>query len=172
MNKKHLLYLAAVLCLGIYFSSCTKETTTTPVQTGTGKAPATPSQQRLLDLVNNARTTGCQCGATYYPAVAAVTWHAELEDAAKLHSEYMNETGVLSHTGRNNSDAGTRITAAGYQWQAYGENIAEGYETEEDVMNAWLSSPGHCANIMDGDFKEMGVATSGRFWTQVFATHQ
>lgn len=172
MNGKHILYIAAILCCGLFFSSCTKGETTAVNTGGTGNAPVTPSQQLLLEMVNGARTAGHQCGSTYYPPVGEVTWNVLLEDAAKQHSEYMNSTGNLSHTGKNGSDAGERITAAGYQWQAYGENIAEGYSTEEKVIHAWLESQGHCANIMNGDFKEMGVGTSGRFWTQAFATQQ
>lgn len=172
MNGRQILYIAAICCFGLFFSSCTKEDNTTVNTGGTDNAPATPNQQLLLDMVNDARTSGHQCGNTYYPPVGEVTWNVLLEDAAKQHSEYMNGTSTLSHTGRNGSDAGERITAAGYQWQAYGENIAEGYSTEEEVIHAWLGSQGHCANIMNGDFKEMGVGTSGRFWTQVFAAHQ
>lgn len=172
MNSRQIIYITAIFCCGLFFSSCTKVDTTTVNTSGTGSAPTTPSQQLLLDMVNDARTSGHQCGSTHYPPVAEVTWNVLLEEAAKQHSEYMNSTGNLSHTGWNGSDAGERITAEGYLWQAYGENIAEGYSTEEDVIHAWLESQGHCANIMNGEFKEMGVGTSGRFWTQVFATHQ
>lgn len=172
MNSKQILYTAVIFCTGLFFSSCTKGETTTVKPGTTGNAPVTPSQQLLLDLVNDARTSGHQCGNTYYPPVGEVSWNTLLEEAAKKHSDYMNGTSVLSHTGRNGSDAGDRITAEGYQWMAYGENIAEGYPTEEAVIHAWLGSQGHCANIMNGNFNEMGVATSGRFWTQVFATHQ
>lgn len=165
--NKQLVYLVAISCMGMFYTSCTKENTT-PTNTG-GNAPVTPNQQKLLDMVNNSRSKGCDCGNKYYPPVPAVVWNAQLEQAAKKHSEYMNSTGNLSHTGQNNSDAGERITNEGYDWMTYGENIAEGYSTEGAVMQGWLNSDGHCKNIMDAEFKEMGVATSGTFWTQVFA---
>ena len=82
----------------------------------------------------------------------------------------MSAANTLSHQGSDGSDAGDRITQAGYTWQTYGENIAEGYTSEEAVIKGWLESEGHCQNIMNGAFTEMGVATSGSYWTQVFGT--
>jgi uncharacterized protein YkwD len=65
---------------------------------------------------------------------------------------------------------------AGYRWSGIGENIASGQESVDQVMAGWLASPGHCANIMDRWFTEMGGAFAvaggpGRaYWTQVFGT--
>lgn len=166
--KKILLILSLVIFAG---TSCQQQSTVIEPQTGNGgDAPLNPNQQKLLDLVNKSRTEGCNCGNVFFQPVGLVVWNITLENAAKKHSEYMNRTGNFSHTGENGSDAGDRIDAEGYTWSTYGENIAEGYSTEEDVMQGWLNSEGHCKNIMDPDFKEMGVATSGRYWTQVFAS--
>lgn len=133
-------------------------------------APRNIDQQKLLALVNNARAHGCNCGNRYFPPVPAVTWNARLEQAALDHSKWMARTNYLSHSEDNGSSAGDRIKATGYTWRAYGENIAAGYPTEEDVIRGWLKSEHHCMNIMNGRFKEMGVAAKGSFWTQVFAT--
>ena len=169
MKKIQIFLVAVVASLCWSLSSCQKANTTpVTINTDTANAPINPDEQRMLDLVNDARLNGCNCGNEYYPPVGPVTWNGLLESAAKKHSEYMNRTGELDHKGENNSNAGTRISNEGYQWQAYGENIAEGYSTEEEVMEAWLNSPGHCKNIMNGEFKEMGVGTSGSYWTQVF----
>lgn len=132
-------------------------------------APDTISPQQLLDLVNDVRTSGCDCGGEWYPPVAPVSWNNTLEDAAYNHSVWMEQNRSLSHSGAGGSNAGNRIDAAGYNWQVYGENIAEGYSNEDDVMAGWLASTGHCDNIMNPDFTEMGVAVSGGYWTQVFA---
>lgn len=168
---KSLTIVAAIAC--IFFSACEKSNSTpVTINNNGGNAPADPNQQKMLDLVNEARAQGCNCGNTYYPPAEAVTWNSLLAAAAKKHSEYMNSTQNLSHTGRNNTNPGTRISAEGYTWRTYGENIATGYPTEEAVIEGWLSSEGHCKNIMNPDFKEMGVATSGSYWTQVFATRQ
>ena len=81
----------------------------------------------------------------------------------------MDNTDQLTHTGEGGSDPGDRITAAGYTWRTYGENVAVGYSSEEDVINGWINSPGHCKNIMNGNFVHMAVARQDRYWTQEFA---
>lgn len=163
--------LGLVAAFSFSFNGCIKDDTT-PTTTSSGTVPITPDQQKILDLVNNARTSGYQCGNTYYQPTTAVAWNTELEQAAQKHSDYMNNTGNFDHTGANGSNPGDRIEAEGYSWMTYGENIAEGYPTEEEVVAAWLESQGHCENIMNPEFKEMAVATSGNYWTQVFATKQ
>jgi uncharacterized protein YkwD len=100
------------------------------------------------------------------PAVGAVVWNDQLAKAAYDHSVDMSTQDYFSHTGLDGSSPGQRITAAGYHWTSYGENIAEGYSTEQIVMNAWLSSEDHCKNIMDGGFKDIGVGRDGNYWTQ------
>jgi len=124
----------------------------------------------LLQLVNDIRKKGCTCGATVMPAVSAVIWNDQLAKAAYDHSVDMNTQDYFSHTGLDGSSPGQRITAAGYSWTSYGENIAEGYSTEQIVMNAWLGSEGHCKNIMNVGFKDMGVGRDGNYWTQDFGS--
>jgi uncharacterized protein YkwD len=124
----------------------------------------------ILQLVNDVRKKGCTCGSTLMPPVGAVVWNDQLAKVAYGHSVDMNTHDYFSHTGLDGSNPGQRITAEGYDWSAYGENIAEGYSTEQVVMNAWLSSEGHCKNIMDGGFKDMGVGRDGNYWTQDFGS--
>jgi len=137
-------------------------------------APAPPvvqfSPQRMLALVNDVRRSGLYTNGESYPPVPAVYWNSRLEEAAFRHSDWMSATGSLSHSGAQGSNPGDRVLAAGYDWYACGENIAAGYYTEDEVLDAWLASPGHRANIMDPEFTEMGVAVSGDYWTQVFAS--
>src|SRR5262245_26136895 len=117
--------------------SCKKEDTTTdkenppPVTGGT----STTNESQLLSLVNNVRKAGCTCGSTAMPAVPEISWNDLLEKAAVDHSIDMNKNNYFSHTGQNGSDSGKRITAAGYTWKAYGENIAKGYTSEAAVMD-------------------------------------
>jgi uncharacterized protein YkwD len=100
-----------------------------------------------------------------------------LAAAAAVHSLDMAEHGTASHRGSDGSDSGERITRAGYAWRGSGENVAAGQPTAEDVVEAWLDSPGHCATLMEPKFVETGIAFAlapGRnpsvYWTQVFAT--
>ena len=104
------------------------------------------------------------------PAVGVVAWSDQLAKAAYDHSVDMNKQGYLSHTGLDGSNPAQRITAAGYHWSTWGENIAEGYSTEQIVINAWLGSEDHCKNIMNGVFKDIGVGRDGNYWTQDFGS--
>ena len=58
----------------------------------------------------------------------------------------------------------------GYNWRTYGENIAKGYANEKDVIEGWINSEGHCRNIMNPNFQEIGIGKEGEYWTQVFGT--
>lgn len=126
-------------------------------------------EKLMLSLVNEARQKGCKCGSDYYPPVDPVEWHTLLESAAQQHANDMNNNDFFSHKGSDRSSAGDRIEGQSYDWKTYGENIAKGQSTEQAVMDSWLASPGHCKNIMNANFVHMGVATSGPYWTQVFA---
>jgi len=170
--------IVALLFSSVLICSCTKTDIPVNDQTdpGTGSNGGTTAtivynvnKVKLVELVNAVRKTGCNCGNTAMPPVAAVTWNDKLAKAAYDHSVEMKANDYFSHTGLSGSDPGQRITAAGYSWKTYGENIAKGYTSEQAVMNGWLGSEGHCRNIMNGNFKEMGAGRQDTYWTQVFA---
>ena len=133
------------------------------------------ADKQMLTLVNNARAQTRSCGTESYQSAPALAWNCQLENAATAHSESMADNNYFSHTGQDGSSPGDRITAAGYNWRTYGENIAAGYRDAESVMDGWLTSPGHCANLMNSRFKDIGVGvvngtgTYGIYWTQNFA---
>lgn len=132
--------------------------------------PASINRTTMLKLVNEARKKGCQCGDTYYTPAPPLAWNTSLEEAAYNHSVDMSENRFFSHKAPDGSRASDRISRTGYRWKNYGENIGHGYKTEKDVVQGWLSSPGHCKNIMNKNFKDMGAARSGNLWTQVFGS--
>jgi uncharacterized protein YkwD len=132
--------------------------------------------KEMLTLVNNTRAAARDCGATRYSATSPLAWHCQLESAAQAHSAAMADNDFFDHTGVDGSSPGDRITAAGYQWRTYGENIAAGYGDAQAAMEAWIGSSGHCANLMNPNFTEMGAAMAsggnsayGIYWTQDFA---
>lgn len=129
-------------------------------------------KELLLTLVNAQRSQGCQCGGTYYPAVPPLTWSDKLATVAQKHSNEMAQRNQLTHSSKNGDDPGKRLSKAGYHWRAYAENVAMGYSDERAVIQGWLSSPAHCANIMNPHVKEMGVAHKGKYWTQVFGSEE
>ncbi|MEV5595269.1 sigma-70 family RNA polymerase sigma factor [Streptomyces sp. NPDC052496] len=119
--------------------------------------------QQVTSLVNAERAKqGC----------APVRANEQLATAARRHSQDMNARNYFDHTSPDGKDPGDRITAAGYRWSTYGENIARGQRSADEVMKSWMNSPGHRANILNCDFKEIGIGThdtsGGPTWTQVF----
>lgn len=132
-----------------------------PVSETGGSGPA--FAQEVTKLVNSERAKeGC----------APVSGNGQLDTAAQRHSEDMAARDYFSHTSPDGTDPGDRITAAGYRWSTYGENIARGQQTPAQVMDGWMNSPGHRANILNCDFKEIGIgihdASGGPWWTQAF----
>lgn len=129
----------------------------------------------VLALVNKARSVGRKCGSTTYSAAPALKHNSKLSLAAQRHSSDMAKNDYFSHDGRNGSSFADRATAANYRWSLIGENIAAGYSTAGSVMKGWLASPGHCENVMNRSYKELGVGMAkhsngryGTYWTQMF----
>jgi len=160
---------AWIFVLGLFIYSCKKQDLSSK-SSGTGNnsgngADYGVNQSLMLSLMNQVRQTGCTCGSTAMPPVPSLAWNDQLASAAYNHSVEMATNNYFSHTDLKGLSAGDRITAAGYIWSSYGENIALGYTTEQAVMDGWLGSEGHCKNIMGKDFKDVGVGRSGNYWT-------
>jgi uncharacterized protein YkwD len=126
----------------------------------------------VLELVNAARGERRRCGLRRLGPAPPLAASAALLRAAAAHSADMASRGVMDHAGGDGSTPAERATRAGYAWRTVGENVAQGQSSPEQVVDEWLGSPRHCANIMDPDFSEMGVAVAsspqGVFWAQVF----
>jgi uncharacterized protein YkwD len=172
MKRNSIVLLGVAALLGACNSTpITPSDVLNPAPTPTPAATSGGAQDTLA-LVNAARASGKTCGGTFYPAVPALTWNAKLEAAALAHSNDMKAQNYFSHTGKDGSSAGTRITRQGYTWNTWGENIAWGYRDSAAVMKGWLESSGHCKNIMGKNFTEIGVARdggTGTIWTMVLA---
>jgi RNA polymerase sigma factor (sigma-70 family) len=126
--------------------------------------PATV-EQRVVKLVNAERArAGCR----------ALRVSPALHRAAQRHSADMASRRVLDHRGAGGDDPGQRITAAGFRWSAWAENIAQGQATPPAVVDGWMNSAGHRANILNCGFTMVGIGVvqgpGGPWWTQVFAT--
>ncbi|MEU2353084.1 sigma-70 family RNA polymerase sigma factor [Streptomyces misionensis] len=137
-----------------------------PARTTAPRPPA-PSGTvgQVVALVNQERAkAGC----------SPLTEDPRLDRAAQAHSDDMAARHFFDHVNPDGADPGQRITAAGYRWSAYGENIAMGQQTPASVMNSWMNSSGHRANILNCSFKNIGVGvhngTGGPWWTQDFGT--
>ncbi|GJM24964.1 MAG: hypothetical protein DHS20C16_13790 [Phycisphaerae bacterium] len=125
----------------------------------------------VLELVNEERAKGADCGSagSFEPA-GPLTANGVLAEIARAHSSDMAERNFFDHTNPDGDGPGERIEASTYEWSTWGENIAAGYRTPEAVVEGWMNSDGHCSNIMNPAFSEIGVGyeSEGSNWTQVF----
>lgn len=162
-------------------TSATPTTTTTPVVTTTVEPPPTTvvptttpppttttsqipkAETDVLALTNNhRRAAGC----------APLRWNDKLGVSSRKHSADMAARDYFDHTSLDGRSPFDRMKAEGYA-RAGGENIAAGQATAEAVMKSWMNSPGHKANILNCEFKDLGVgmAKGGSYriyWTQNF----
>ena len=119
-------------------------------------------EEGVLRLVNIERNK-----AGLKPLVAS----SELSKVALLKSEDMALFGYFDHISPNYGTPFEMMTNQGITYTAAGENIAKGHETAEDVVNAWMNSPGHKANILSPLFNKMGLGIyigDSTYWTQMF----
>lgn len=135
--------------------------------------------KKILNLANAARAKTRTCGIKQYGAAPPLSWSTALADAARAHSTDMANNNYFAHAAKDGTRAGDRARQAHYRWQRIGENIAAGQDTAKSVMDGWLSSPGHCANLMNPRFTEMGAAYAINensdlliYWTQMFGTQR
>ncbi|QLE70369.1 CAP domain-containing protein [Streptomyces rectiverticillatus] len=119
--------------------------------------------QQVVSMVNAERAkAGC----------SPLTINAKLQAAAQGHSDDMAARDYYDHTSPEGKSPGDRMTAAGYRWSTYGENIFKSPKDARTAMDGWMKSPGHRANILNCSFKEIGVGinfkSNGPWWTQNF----
>lgn len=141
----------------------------------TQQPPATADRfkQEFLSYINNTRTKGCNCGTKWYSAAAPLTWNNYLQKAAYGHAKDMNNRHYFSHTSKDGRSMQDRIVFAGYIFKGYrtftvGENIAKGQQSIRQVMDEWFKSEGHCENLMNPKFKEIGISQYNDYWVQDF----
>lgn len=136
---------------------------------------ASSFERQMLDLINQERTSR---------GLDPLTLELRLNDASEDHSEWMDDTGIFSHTGVNQSDPGDRMRDAGFTFSGnwtWGENIA--FQSERgapgisddvvDLHNSLMNSPGHRANILNPDFELIGIGIEegdGRGYDAVYVT--
>jgi uncharacterized YkwD family protein/spore coat assembly protein SafA len=94
----------------------------------------------------------------------------QLSRVARYKSQDMKDLGYFSHTSPTYGSPFDMMKSFGISYRTAGENIAKGYSTPEAVVNAWMNSPGHRANILNSTYTHIGVGyiSSGNYWTQMF----
>ncbi|MEM1416804.1 MAG: CAP domain-containing protein [Myxococcota bacterium] len=130
----------------------------------------TDLELEVVRLVNERRAVGGNCpdGSSHGPS-GPLAVSGPLTCAARVHTVDMNVRGYFAHTNPEGESPGVRAARAGYEGGGWGENIARGYPTPEAVVAGWMSSTtGHCANILNRDYRTIGVGHQDTTWTQVF----
>jgi uncharacterized protein YkwD len=144
---------------GILFCLATALTVTqASADIAVGRASSGTVRDRVLELVNHARARPRRCGHERFAATTPLAPSSILTRAAREHALDMARNDYFEHTGLDGSEPKERLARFGYLSRLTGENIAYGPESAEEVVSGWLASPGHCANIMEPRFREMGIA--------------
>lgn len=171
MSRRHLLAVAAPLAL----AACLGGGAPVPAGPGPvassggsiGVAPASPRVAAVVAAVNDRRVAN---------GLGPLIGHVALDRAAQRHAADMAASGRLGHTGSDGSSMEDRVLGAGYDYRSLGENVAAGQASAAAVVADWMDSPGHRANILMAEAREIGVGYAegiavgnvpGRFWVLV-----
>lgn len=118
-------------------------------------------EQEVVKLTNAERTKA---------GLSPLQTDAKLMAAAREKSQDMQTNKYFSHTSPTFGSPFDRMKALGIAYKGAGENIAQGQRSPQEVVQAWMDSPGHRANILNGKFTHIGVGyvKTGNYWTQQF----
>lgn len=124
--------------------------------------PSVPAEvQPFVDLMNDHRVSvGC----------VPLQWRGDVAEVALYHSRDMIERDFFAHSNPDGASPFDRLDDAGVDFSRGAENIAYGYPTGEAVLDGWLNSPGHRANIENCNLTHHGVGLEGTHWTHLFIT--
>ncbi|MBP1557337.1 MAG: serine protease [Oscillospiraceae bacterium] len=145
----------------------TPEAPSTPELPENGGSGETDSiseyESRVAELVNEQR-------AKY--GLSPLKLSSDISAVARAKSQDMADNGYFSHTSPTYGSPFDMLKSFGISYKAAGENIAQGYSTPESVVNGWMNSAGHRANILSENFTELGVGyvANGNYWTQMFVS--
>ncbi|MFJ7914306.1 MULTISPECIES: CAP domain-containing protein [unclassified Lysinibacillus] len=138
-------------------------TATAPAQSkpSTTTSDVNAFEQEVVKLTNAERTKA---------GLAPFKTDDQLMAAAREKSQDMQSKNYFSHTSPTFGSPFDRMKALGITYKSAGENIAQGQRTPQEVVQAWMDSPGHRANILNEKFTHIGVGyvKSGNYWTQQF----
>ena len=124
-------------------------------------AAVTQYEQEVIRLVNEIRAQN---------GLSALTYNWELSRVARYKSQDMVDNRYFSHTSPTYGTPFQMIRSFGLSYRSAGENIAYGQRTPQAVVNAWMNSSGHRANILSSSYTQIGVGyvANGHYWTQMF----
>jgi uncharacterized YkwD family protein/spore coat assembly protein SafA len=127
----------------------------------TADSSVTGYEQEVIRLVNEIRTQN---------GLKALTYDWELSRVARIKSQDMKDNRYFAHNSPTYGTPFQMIKSFGISFRSAGENIAKGYPTPQAVVNGWMNSSGHRANILNASYTKIGVGyvSGGKYWTQMF----
>lgn len=133
----------------------------TSQQPSKSSTQASAFEQKVVDLTNEERAKN---------GLPALKTDATLSEVARIKSEDMKAKGYFSHTSPSYGSPFDMMKQFGVSYRSAGENIAMGQRSPEEVVQAWMNSEGHRANILNSSFTHIGVGyvENGNYWTQMF----
>lgn len=171
--------LALVLALALALPACgaggafddlfSPDNSNSGAQTDTPPAGTVMNEaERALALEVLGRLNAERTAASLPP----LQWHEAASQVGQDHNLDMRRRGFFDHVNPDGTDPGGRLESADVSVAAWGENIARGQDSSDEVMTDWMNSDGHRANILYPDFSHVGIAVlnlpGGLWWTQVF----
>ncbi len=132
---------------------------------------------RVLELTNERRAAGATCADETFGPAGPLEMDAVIRVAARGHSTDMGEQAYFEHDSLDGRTFSDRMEEAGFHGgYPWGENIAAGQTSPEEVVEGWMNSPGHCKNIMNPGYHTIGIGYAvvpgspyTHYWTQDFA---
>lgn len=125
-------------------------------------------KDEMLSKVNSVRKKGCYCGRRYMAPAQPVKWNETLYSSALSHAMDMTRNNFFAHFSSEGLNIGDRLERQGYDWQVVGENLGEGQQDFDEVLDDWLKSYSHCVMVMNPKVDEMAVAKYSKYWVQHF----
>lgn len=147
-------------------SSGTAGSTGTTDSTGsTGTVSTVNSMEKQVASLTNSERKA--------KGLSALTLDSQLSKLARIKAEDMAKKGYFSHTSPTYGSAFDMMNKYGVSYRTAGENIAKGQKTAESVMNGWMNSSGHRANILSSAYTNIGVgyakdSRGNTYWVQIF----
>ncbi|WP_042401479.1 CAP domain-containing protein, partial [Geomicrobium sp. JCM 19037] len=141
-----------------------EEEGTNDEDTETGNDSMSQFEQEVVDLTNEERTSR---------GLEPLEAYTDLSDVARVKSEDMRDNNYFSHDSPRYGSPFDMMNEFGIDYRSAGENIAAGQTSPEQVVNGWMNSDGHRANILDPQYTHIGVGHAeggsyGQYWTQMF----
>ena len=169
------LLISCVLCGSVYADTSYKgknivslNTSITDLLAGAGESLKQPSrdipasQSEMLGLINSVRKE---------KGLNELKYSTALSDTAQQYAEYMSANNYFNHTSQSGQTSTDRITAADSALMKWSENIARNFNSTSDVVDSWMKSEKHRANLLDPDAEVVGIGFSGGYWVADFGAY-